>query len=66
MRKGDVSPAVCAIQSALNYHGYGWLETDGVFGEKTLEAVKRFQLANGLETNGVVSTDFWFKVLTWR
>lgn len=66
VKYGDVSPAVCALQSALNYHGYGWLELDGVFGNKTLNAVKKFQRINNIKVDGIVSADTWYKVLTWR
>lgn len=63
---GDVSPATCAAQAALNYHGYGMLETDGVFAEKTLAAVKKFQRINGLTIDGIIGKDTWAKLMTWR
>lgn len=63
---GDVSPATCAAQAALNYHGYGLLETNGVFDEKMLAAVKKFQRINALDTDGIIGKNTWAKLMTWR
>ena len=64
--RGDVSPATCAAQAALNYHGYGWIEPDGVYGPATESAVIRFQKNNSLEADGVCGPSTWAKLLTWR
>lgn len=66
IRKGDVSPATCAAQAALNYHGYGWINPDGVFGPATETAVINFQRKNGLDTDGVIGPNTWPKLMTWR
>jgi len=63
--RGDVSPATCAAQSALNYHGYGWINPDGVFGPQTETAVLNFQRKNGLAPDGVIGPATWAKILTW-
>lgn len=63
---GDISPATCAAQAALNYHGYGCIDTDGVFGDKTMQAVKRFQHNNGLTADGIIGKNTWSKLMTWR
>ena len=63
--QGDVSPATCAAQSALNYHGYGWINPDGVFGPQTAIAVTKFQKANNLEPDGIIGPATWFKLMTW-
>jgi putative chitinase len=42
------------VQMLLNGHGYGPLQVDGDFGNKTLTALKLFQSARGLTPDGVV------------
>lgn len=37
---------------------------DGVFGGKTLTAVKEFQAKNGLEVDGIVGRNTWVKLMT--
>lgn len=64
--RGDVSPATCAVQAALNYHGYGWINPDGVFGPATETAVINFQRKNGLDPDGIVGPDTWPRLMTWR
>ena len=64
--RGDVSPATCAAQAALNYHGYGWIDPDGVYGPVTESAIIRFQKNNSLEADGVCGPSTWAKLLTWR
>ena len=44
---------VRSLQSALKKHGFDPGQVDGVFGKKTERAVKRFQKANGLKTDGI-------------
>lgn len=66
IKRGDVSPATCAAQAALNYHGYGWLNPDGVFGIATETAVLNFQRKNGLDADGIIGPDTWPKLMTWR
>lgn len=41
------------LQTLLNQHGYK-LKVDGIFGPKTLAAVKDFQKKNGLKVDGIV------------
>lgn len=64
--RGDVSPATCAAQAALNYHGYGYINPDGVFGLATQTAVINFQRKNSLQQDGVIGPATWAKLLTWR
>src|SRR5688572_11772771 len=40
------------IQKALNAAGFGPVAIDGVFGPKTIDAIKRFQRANFLMPDG--------------
>lgn len=53
LRFGSRGDAVRDLQSALNDNGAS-LSVDGVFGPKTLSAVKSYQGANGLQVDGVV------------
>ena len=52
---GDRSPAVLALQKALNKRGEK-LDLDGIFGANTRNAVIAFQAKVGVKTDGVVGT----------
>lgn len=51
---GDQGDQVMAIQSMLKSMGYDVGKSDGIFGPKTLAAVKAFQNDMGLKADGVV------------
>lgn len=51
------------IQRKLNYLGYNSGEADGIFGDKTLAAVKNFQNKNGLAVDGIVGRNTWNKLI---
>lgn len=51
------------IQRKLNYLGYNSGEADGIFGDKTLAAVKDFQNKNGLAVDGIVGRNTWNKLI---
>ncbi|ASN06209.1 C40 family peptidase [Virgibacillus necropolis] len=53
---GNRGEAVTNVQSALNDHGYD-LESDGIFGPKTDNAVRDFQQANSLLIDGIVGPE---------
>lgn len=54
LQKGNAGAAVQALQTALNNAGANpRLKTDGVFGEKTVDAVKKFQRSKKLKVDGV-------------
>lgn len=53
--------AVITLQNLLCVNGYP-VEVDGVFGSETLTAVKRYQLDNGLQVDGVVGPITWGKL----
>lgn len=55
-RKGSSGEVVTQIQKKLKNWGYYSGTVDGVFGEKTEEAVKAFQKKNGLTADGVVGS----------
>lgn len=58
LRKGSTGEYVKQFQQKLNEKGYP-LSCDGIFGTKTLEAVKEFQKANGLDVDGIVGKKTW-------
>jgi hypothetical protein len=53
---------VMVLQDALNYLGYSTGGIDGIFGNKTLTAVKAFQRANNLSSDGIVGCGTWRKL----
>ncbi len=53
LKQGDVGMSVIAVQNALG------LKADGMFGPKTRAAVVRFQRANDLLPDGIVSRMTW-------
>lgn len=61
LKKGSRGKSVKQLQHALNEKGY-CLIADGIFGSKTLEAVKAFQAANGLAVDGIVGKKTWDKL----
>lgn len=52
-RMGSVGNEVTSIQNVLKKQGYYTGKVDGIFGSKTLAAVKSFQRANGLKVDGI-------------
>jgi peptidoglycan hydrolase-like protein with peptidoglycan-binding domain len=61
LRKGSRGEYVTLLQTKLIQRGYDLSPygADGVFGGKTLEAVKRFQSDNGLISDGAVGAKTW-------
>ena len=61
LRKGSKGSSVKEAQNLLLKHGYALPKygADGDFGDETLNAVKVFQQANGLEVDGAVGTKTW-------
>jgi peptidoglycan hydrolase-like protein with peptidoglycan-binding domain len=59
LRQGSLDQAaIRTLQELLNQHG-NTLVVDGDFGVRTHEAVVRFQTANGLAADGVVTSVAW-------
>ena len=54
LKKGSTGSAVRTMQQKLKNWGYYTGSVDGIFGSKTLEAVKYFQRKNGLSVDGIV------------
>lgn len=53
LKPGDSGEAVLNLQTKLYDLGYTMTETDGIYGNGTEEAVRRFQLINGLLVTGI-------------
>lgn len=56
-RDEDGETAVRKLQGRLEELGYLDVEPDGVFGSRTLKALKRFQRDNGLKESGVLDEE---------
>ena len=59
LRNGSRGTQVRVLQWLLNDAKYDAGTVDGIFGSKTLAAVKAFQGANGLEMDGIVGKKTW-------
>ena len=59
VRKGSRGEDVTYLQKQLTVLGYGVGAIDGIFGMKTLEAVKSFQVDNNLSVDGIVGANTW-------
>lgn len=57
VRQGDSGSKVKEIQRKLNELGFSVGNVDGIFGSKTLNAVKNFQKSRGLTVDGIVGTN---------
>ncbi len=55
---GDEGSYITELQEMLNTYGAG-LETDGIFGQATEQAVRSFQSTHGLEVDGIVGPMTW-------
>ena len=58
MTYGSSSINVKQLQDMLNQRGYN-LQVDGIFGQKTEDAVKDYQQQNGLSVDGIVGDETW-------
>lgn len=71
LQLGSAGEAVGMIQLKLRDLGYFNGECDGVFGEATLAAVRRFQMANGLNETGAADRSTQLRLnegnpLSWK
>lgn len=62
IKMGSIGSDVIYLQQRLVARGYGVSNIDGVFGIKTLEAVKAFQAENDLAVDGIVGANTWSKL----
>ena len=63
LRKGDNGNQVKTLQRLLSAMGYDCGGVDGIFGSRTLIAVKEFQKAKGLTADGIVGKNTWNALL---
>ena len=64
LKQGQVGENVRQVQKCLNnvagaYPAIPKIKEDGIFGPKTLEAVRAFQSTFGLKVDGIVGTNTW-------
>ena len=62
LRKGSKGYYVGYLQEKLNTLGYNCGKVDKIFGAKTLEAVKAFQVDRNLGVDGIVGPKTWAKL----
>ena len=65
LKAGSRGPSVQLLQLALNRAGFGPLETDGIFGSATGQALKRFQASQGLASDGIAGSSTHRALLPW-
>ena len=61
LKKGSKGDWVVIAQGRLVVSGYP-LDVDGIFGQKTYETVKQFQLDNHLTVDGIIGKNTWAKL----
>ncbi|WP_049571747.1 N-acetylmuramoyl-L-alanine amidase [Streptomyces sp. SBT349] len=64
LRSGSTGAQVAAVQHLLNLNGHNAGATDGDFGPATETAVRSFQTARGLGSDGVVGRQTWTALLS--
>lgn len=70
LRRGAAGPDVVVVQTELNRIGQNYpaipkiQPVDGVFGQQTEEAVRRFQEIFGLNADGVVGKATWYRLVS--
>jgi peptidoglycan hydrolase-like protein with peptidoglycan-binding domain len=64
VKRSGRGKAVTHLQEQLNRLGFDCGKTDGLFGQRTEDAVKAFQAARGLKVDGVVGPKTWTALLT--
>lgn len=63
LKSGCRGTDVTCLQQQLEAKGYSCGDADGIFGAKTLRAVKRFQADYGLKVDGIVGAKTWKKLI---
>lgn len=62
VKLGSIGSAVKTLQKLLNEKIKAGLKTDGIFGKKTRDAVRVYQTANRLASDGIVGRMTWAKL----
>lgn len=65
LKYGSTGPNVQLLQLALNRAQNALLDTDGVFGERTRNALIRFQAENGLSADGIAGPQTQAALRPW-
>ncbi len=65
IKSGSTGPFVELLQLGLNREGALSPEPDGIFGQRTKDAVLDFQRRNSLAADGVVGARTWNALKTW-
>jgi hypothetical protein len=63
LRKGSRNSSVKVTQERLNAKGFACGFPDGIFGRKTLSAVKKFQRSRNLVADGIVGSKTWAELI---
>lgn len=63
LRSGSRGTQVKVLQWLLNDQGFDCGNADGIFGKRTLSAVKAFQQKHGLSVDGVAGKNTWARLL---
>ena len=59
IRRGSRGNYVCIAQDDLNTLGFRTGGLDGIFGEQTYNAVRRYQQLRGLSVDGIIGCNTW-------
>lgn len=59
LRQGSLNVYVLILQDGLNTLGFTTGGLDGIFGNRTLNAVKAYQTSRGLASDGIVGCNTW-------
>lgn len=59
IKRGSISTYVLIAQDDLNTLGYKTGGLDGIFGNRTREAVRNYQRSRGLSADGIVGCNTW-------
>ena len=59
IRRGSISTYVLIAQDDLNTLGFPTGGLDGIFGSRTEEAVRNYQISRGLSSDGIVGCNTW-------
>jgi peptidoglycan hydrolase-like protein with peptidoglycan-binding domain len=62
IKRGDRGPAVRRAQNRLSMRGYDPGALDGLFGNRTHRAVKRYQADRDLTADGIVGPKTWARL----
>ena len=65
LKTGSTGASVELLQLALNRAGFGPLDTDGLFGSRTKQALTAFQRSKGLSADGIAGPATNMALLPW-